>query len=99
MKPRKPDRFARTVNQVVKSDTDSGYDALLFPDDAIYLLRKEHAWMRRTATMMIETSPATMLKKYMKSIDGSQVDLHPDFVCGYTQAVHEFLALLDQRRK
>lgn len=40
-----------------------------------------------------------MVKKYMKSIDGLRVDLHPDFVCGYMQAGHEFLALLDQRRK
>ena len=87
MKPRKPDRFARTVNQLVKSDTDSGYDALLFPDDAIYLLRKEHAWMRR------------MVKKFMKSIDGLRADLPPEFVCGCMLAGDEFLALLDQRRK
>lgn len=91
MKLKKPDRFERMVSK----KTWDGLDVKdprstrkgMWASEAIKLLRREHAWMRR------------MVKKYMKSIDGLQADLHPDFVCGYMQAGHEFLALLDQRRK
>lgn len=41
MKPRKPDRFERMVLKKTYPDM------AVYKEDAINLLRKEHAWMRR----------------------------------------------------
>jgi len=45
MKPRKPDRFERRVRKEQRRD-DWGI-AVVSAEDAIKLLRKEHAWMKR----------------------------------------------------
>lgn len=97
MKPRKPDQFARTVNQFVKSDTDSGYDALLFPDDAIYLLRKEHAWMRRMVTK--EKRRLTELACKTRQSGDPRDQVLADYLEARVAQCEDILVLLDQRRK
>lgn len=43
---KKPDRFERSVRSVPSSD-DWGGLRMVYEDDAVKLLRNEHAWMRR----------------------------------------------------
>lgn len=84
---KKPDRAERVVAKYGERSMDEYHTCVLTDREVIGLLRKEHAWMRRT------------IQKRQRSIDGLATDLHPDFVDGYTQACVEFLYLLDQRRK
>lgn len=85
MKPRKPDRFERMV--LKKTYPDMAVDK----DDAIKLLRNEHAWMRR----MVES-----LTRYDHAKDN-----HDDVCREWSMAQgrwlrrSEVLEQLDQRRK
>ena len=87
MKPQKPDRFERVATENIFTVHGITGVELVTRGACAYLLRNEHAWMRR------------MVRQHMQSIDGLRADLHPDFVDGYMQAGREFLALLAQRRK
>ena len=42
MMKKKPGKFERMVQNITKRDSDVGYDAILFPDDAVTLLMREH---------------------------------------------------------
>lgn len=63
MKPKKPDRFERLVEKIIKSDEDVGYDAFCFPNDVITILRNEHAWMRRMVRAMYAIAEEMELSK------------------------------------
>lgn len=58
MKPQKPDRFERMV--LKKTYPDMSVDK----DDAINLLRNEHAWMRRMVSGLDDVSYTNMSDDY-----------------------------------
>lgn len=79
---KKSDRWERMVLKKANPDF------LIGTNEAIYLLRKEHAWLRRT------------INAYDRSIQGfKDHPIDPQWKKGYAQACMEILHKLKERAK